>query len=120
MPTDTPARTVARCLCLLAAAAIIFELFYAGARPPTAGWLVAPWDKVAHFALYSVIAALLWTAAAGRMAFALVVVAVLVGALDELHQAGLPGRTSDAADFVADALAVTATIGLLSAWTRLK
>ena len=121
MPTDTstPAPAFAtRCLCLIAAAAIVFELFHAGARPYAAGLIVEPWDKLAHFAVYSGITALLWTAAAGRLRNAIIVAAVLVGALDELHQADLPGRSADAMDFLADSCAVAFTIGALSAWTR--
>jgi VanZ family protein len=108
----------ARCLCLMAAAAILFELFYPGARPAAASLIVEPWDKLAHFVVYSALAGLLWAATGRRMAFAVVVVAVLTGALDELHQAGVPGRTADTMDFLADTAAVTATIGLLTAWTR--
>jgi VanZ family protein len=119
MPTDPSTRAaMVRCLALLAAAVIVFELFYAGARPAAAGWLVQPWDKVAHFAAYSIIAALMWVATAGRMPFALIVLALLVGGLDELHQAGVPGRTADSMDFLADACAVAATIGVLSIWRR--
>jgi hypothetical protein len=115
MPTDPSSRVlVARCLCLAMAAAIIFELFTMSVRPAAAGLIVAPWDKLAHFAVYSAIAALLWVAAAGRMRIALLFVVVAVGLLDELHQAGVPGRTADAMDFLADTCAAAATIGLLA------
>ena len=115
MPTDPSSRVVvARCLCLAVAAAIVFELFTMSLRPAAAGLLAAPWDKVAHFAVYSAIAALLWVAAAGRMRIALLVIVVAVGLFDELHQAGVPGRTADAMDFLADSCAAAATIGLLA------
>jgi VanZ family protein len=54
------------------------------------------------------------------MALAIAAIVVLIGALDELHQAGLPGRTADAMDFFADTCAVAFTIGSLSAWTKLR
>ena len=115
MPTDSfPRVVVARCLCLAVAAAIVFELFTMSVRPAAAGLIVAPWDKLAHFAVYSAIAALLWIAAAGRMRVALLFIVVAVGLLDELHQAGVPGRTADAMDFLADTCAAAATIGLLA------
>ena len=115
MPTDPSARvTVARFLCLAVVAAIVFELFTMSVRPAAAGLIVAPWDKVAHFAVYSAIAGLLWIAAAGRMRVALVFIVIAVGLLDELHQAGVPGRTADALDFLADSCAAAATIGLLA------
>ena len=115
MPTDPSLRVaVARCLCLAVAAAIVFELFTMSVRPAAAGLIVAPWDKVAHFAVYSAIAALLWVAAAGRMRVALLFIVIAVGLLDEIHQAGVPGRTADAMDFLADTCAAAATIGLLA------
>ncbi len=115
MPTDPALRVVvARCLCLAVAAAIVFELFTMSMRPAAAGLIVAPWDKLAHFAVYSAIAALLWVAAAGRMRVALVFIVIAVGLLDEVHQAGVPGRSADAMDFLADTCAAAATIGLLA------
>jgi VanZ family protein len=115
MPTDPSLRVVvARCLCLAVAAAIVFELFTMSVRPAAAGLIAAPWDKVAHFAVYSAIAALLWVAAAGRMRVALLFIVIALGLLDELHQAAVPGRTADAMDFLADTCAAAATIGLLA------
>ena len=119
MPTDLSIRTVAaRCVCLAAATVIVLELFIQGARPAAAGLIVAPWDKVAHFAVYSALAALLWVAAAGRMRVALFVAVLALGALDEIHQVDLPGRTADAMDFVADACAAATTVGLLAVLSR--
>ena len=115
MPTEPAPRVVAaRCLCLAMAAAIVFELFTMSLRPAAAGLIAAPWDKLAHFAVYSAIAVLLWVAAAGRMRVAVLFVVVALGLLDELHQAGVPGRTADAMDFLADTCAAAATIGLLA------
>jgi VanZ family protein len=115
MPTDPSLRAVvARCLCLAVAAAIVFELFTMSVRPAAAGLIAAPWDKVAHFAVYSAIAALLWVAAAGRMRVALLFIVIALGLLDELHQAAVPGRTADAMDFLADTCAAATTIGLLA------
>src|SRR5688572_21254667 len=119
MPTDPSLRVVvARCLCFAAAAAIVFELFTMSLRPAAAGLIAAPWDKLAHFAVYSALAALLWVAAGGRMRIALLFVVVALGLLDELHQADVPGRTADAMDFLADSCAAAATIGLLALTKR--
>jgi hypothetical protein len=72
------------------------------------GWLSAPWldlpmlDKVAHAGLFGVLAALLrYAGLPPRAAF---VAAVAWGAIDELHQAFVPGRTPELADLAADAV----------------
>jgi VanZ family protein len=109
-----------RVLCLVAAAAIVLELFTMTLRPAAAGLIAAPWDKVAHFAVYAAIAALLWIAAGARVPLLVIAVTIGVGALDELHQAGVPGRSADAMDFLADTCAVAATIALLAVRTRQK
>lgn len=64
-------------------------------------------DKIAHFAMYGVLG---WLAGRGWMPFGgraravgLIVLALLLGAADELRQAGVPGRSADALDWVADA-----------------
>lgn len=98
-----------RGLCLAAAVVLVFQLFYLGARPEAAGLIPAPWDKLAHFAVYSAITVLLWIGTEGRMPLAVVAVVVTIGALDELHQSGLPGRVGDVWDFLADACAGTGT-----------
>jgi VanZ family protein len=98
-----------RRLCLAAAVVLIFQLFYLGARPEAAGLIPAPWDKLAHFAVYSALTVLLWIGTEGRMPLAMVAVVAAVGALDELHQSGLPGRVGDVWDFLADVCAGTGT-----------
>jgi len=69
-------------------------------------------DKGAHFVEYGVLAALMahafngaWPAMRGWSLFALAWSAtVFWGLLDEIHQAYVPGRLSDAVDLLADAL----------------
>jgi len=96
-------------LCLAAAALLIFQLFYLGAKPEAAGLVHPPWDKLAHFAVYSTLTALLWIGTEGRMPLAVVAAVAAVGALDELHQSSLPGRIGDAWDFLADICAGVGT-----------
>ena len=98
-----------RGLCFVLAAALIFQLFSLGAQPAVAGLFQPPWDAVAHFLFYSALTALLWTAGAGRMPLVVFAAVVVVGGLDELHQASLPGRVADAADFLVDVGAATFT-----------
>jgi VanZ family protein len=124
MPTERPAlpggATAARIVCLLAAAAIVLELFTMSLRPAAAGLIAAPWDKLAHFAVYAAIAALLWIATGARMPLLVIAATIAVGALDELNQIGVPGRTADALDFLADTCAVAATVALLAVKARPK
>lgn len=101
--------TALRGLCLVLAAAIISLLFYLGAQPFAAGLIPAWWDKLAHLAVYAALTALLWIGTAGRMPLAVIAAVIAIGALDELHQAGLPGRHADAIDFLTDACAAAGT-----------
>ena len=71
------------------------------------------WDKLAHFAAFSLLTLLLWHSTAGAMPLLLVGGVVAFGAFDELRQAYLPERVSDARDFLADLAAAAATGALL-------
>ena len=71
------------------------------------------WDKVAHFSTFALITALLWHGTAGSAPLAVLGAVVAFGALDELHQAFVPGRAADIADFIADATAAAVVCGLL-------
>jgi VanZ family protein len=102
-----------RSLCLALAAVLIFQLFYVGAKPEAAGLIPPPWDKLAHLGVYSTITALLWIGTAGRMPLAVLMAVVAIGALDELHQAVLPGRSADAWDFFMDFVAGAGTTFVL-------
>jgi VanZ family protein len=68
-----------------------------------------PLDKLAHFVLYGVLG---WLAAAGReragvpRPWIVTLLAIACGAIDELHQRTVPGRSAEVADAVVDALAV--------------
>jgi VanZ family protein len=70
-----------------------------------------PADKAAHFAAFSLLTLLLWRAS-GMPLFA-VGAALAFGALDEWRQTYVPGRESDARDFLADLAGVLATGALL-------
>src|SRR5947207_3314314 len=85
-------------LCLGLAAGVVVRLFVAG-TPPVA----APWDKVAHFALYALAAALFVVGTGRHMPFAVAAAVIGVGACDELHRMLLRGHAPDALNFIADA-----------------
>ena len=64
-------------------------------------------DKLAHFGMFAVLGALLaWGLYRARIAASLawpLLAGILIGALDELHQRGVPGRSADWQDLAADA-----------------
>ena len=67
------------------------------------------WDKAAHFVAFSALTALLWHATAGAMPLGVIAAVVVLGGLEEWRQASIPGRVSDAQDFLADLCAAAAT-----------
>ena len=113
MPTDPKAITtpglrrapLLQFLCLLLASAVIFQLFYLGSQPFAAGLIPPPWDKLAHLVVYSAITALLWIGTGGSTPVLVIMAVIAVGALDELHQANLPGRDAALGDFLVDVCA---------------
>jgi VanZ family protein len=103
MPTEPG---LARLASLVLAVAFLVVLL---AGSPLA--LPDPLDKAAHFAGFSLLTLLLWHAT-GMPLFS-IGAALLFGALDEWRQAYVPGRESDARDFLADLAGVLVTGGLL-------
>ena len=63
-------------------------------------------DKVAHFTMYGVLGFLLargWLAARGRRWWPItLLLPLLLGLADEMRQRSVPGRSAEAADWVAD------------------
>jgi VanZ family protein len=74
------------------------------------------WDKAAHFTAFSLLTLFLWHATG--MPLLAMGAALLFGGLDEWRQAFVPGRLSDAKDFLADACGVLATGALLFMQTK--
>ena len=97
-----------RFICLAAGGGIMLALLFVGAHPIPQGW-----DKVAHFACFGVITALLWRGTCGRAPLAVLASVLAFGALDELHQIFMPMRSAEFLDFVTDAAAALAVCGVL-------
>jgi VanZ family protein len=97
-----------RFVCLAAGGGIMLALLFVGAHPVPQGW-----DKVAHFACFSVITALLWRGTCGRAPLAVLGAVVAFAALDEVHQIFMPARSAEFLDFVADAAAAMAVCAVL-------
>ena len=103
-------RVLQRVLRLVAIVAIIglpLGLYYGGAQPIAVGLIPEPWDKLAHTAVFALLAASVGYASGWRgrpmwwLAFS---VALAVGAIDEMHQMSLPGRSAGWDDLAFDAL----------------
>ena len=93
-------------------------IFWLSSRPTLPTPDVPSADKVAHFGAYAVLGALL-AFATDRRGLPLALAAglgVLYGALDELHQMYVPGRSPDVLDWAADAAGVAAACVLYSLW----
>ncbi len=107
-----------RAIAALLVAAIFFGLMVGGAQPVAVGLIPSPWDKLAHASLFAVLAACIGFASGlrGRRMFLFAFsCALLIGVLDEWHQAFLPGRQAGWDDLVADAAG--SLIGALLIWT---
>jgi VanZ family protein len=107
-----------RLLPWLPAAAWAATLFWLSSRPTLPGPEVPYLDKVAHFGAYAVLGALLaWGADRSRVTLAVaVVLGVLYGASDEIHQMYVPGRSPDVLDWAADAAGVATACFLYTRW----
>lgn len=106
----------------LAVAAWAGLIWYLSSRStiPALPFTFAHLDKVVHSLIFGVLGWLVARAlghggARRRLALA-VLLAVSWGALDELHQAFVPGRTSSLGDLAADAFG--ASIGVALVWLR--
>jgi len=98
---------VTRLLGFAPAAAWALLILWLGSQPSLSSPVDFPLsDKVGHLGMFSVLGALLALGlhrAGARASFAWpLVFGLAVGALDELHQRSVPGRSSDWRDLVAD------------------
>lgn len=108
-----------RRLRLAAGAAFVFAsvaLLYEGAQPGAVGLVPAPWDKLAHAALFALFGALAWIALGGRVPLAsrfAPLAAIAVGVADEFAQSFAPGRVADGWDLLADAIGALVAVRVL-------
>lgn len=115
-------RTV-RILAALTVAVSAAVLYVGGAQPVAVGLFPAPWDKLAHlltFAVVGMAAGLAGGMRGWRMALCCLAGALLVGGMDEVHQAFLPGRSASWADLGADAAGGLLGAAVLAVLDRLS
>jgi VanZ family protein len=101
---------IERFVCLAGGVGLMLALLFAGAHQ-----IPAPWDKAAHFTVFALITALLWIGTEGRAPVAVLGCVIAFGAIDEIRQLYVPGRSAELADFFADAAAAIMAGALLSA-----
>lgn len=96
---------------------IAANLFWHGAQPYAVGLVPAPWDKLAHLAVFGAFGGIAWVILGGTRPLADVLAplaAVTVGAADEFAQQFSPGRGVSAADVAADAIGAILVVLLLA------
>ncbi len=99
---------------------ILFAAVVVGAshRSQVASPHIANIDKLAHFAVYGMLATLTCRLGNGwRAAWLALAMTSLFGATDEVHQSFVPGRMASMADWVADTLGALLAVGLYRGWT---
>lgn len=78
-------------------------------------------DKLAHFAVYGLLATLLCRLGSGwRAAWGALMLASAFGASDEWHQSFVPGRESELADWVADTCGAALAVVLYQGSTHYR
>lgn len=91
---------------LFAAATVYFVL---GAQSWAGSLFMPPWDKVAHFVLYSVLTAWLISLRGSFSVASVFALVVTLGMVDEMIQMAMPGRSADFMDWLTDGCAAALT-----------
>ena len=97
-------------------------IFYASSRSRTVDIHAVPQsDKLVHFAVYGLLGTLVCRVGRGwRAAAVSLLIVSAFGASDEWHQSYVPGRYSDAADWLADTTGAALAIWLYTSWSRYR
>ena len=111
-------RAVVRAVGVLSCLTFLGGVFVGGAQPEAAGLIPAPWDKLAHVVSFGLLTFMLDLALRPPV-WLLAALPLSVSALDEFHQAFLPGRYASLEDWLAGALGVALACWLLRG-TRLR
>lgn len=93
---------------------LILMIFIVGAQPVAVNLFMPPWDKVVHSFTYGLILILAYLAFPKTRLIYLFLVVLCLGALDEIHQLYLIGRSPGLDDLLAD------FIGILIAYFIIK
>lgn len=94
-----------RLIAFFAVLFMIAALFVGGSQPGAGSLFPTPFDKLVHVTYFFVVSFLLIRFARVPIAWA-ILFTILVGTLDELHQAYLPGRQAGFDDWLADVFGI--------------
>ena len=103
-----------RLICFSGALFLIISLFWVGSKPIAVGLFHGPLDKVAHFATFGLMTALLWLSLQHSHPLLVIAIVSTIGAADEFHQHFLSGRSASLEDLAVDifaAVVITALLG---------
>ena len=93
-------------------------IFLASSRSDIAAPSIEGSDKVAHFAIYGLLATLMVRLGRGRVApWIAVLLASVYGVSDEWHQSSTPGRSVEVADWLADTGGATLAVAMYTFWS---
>lgn len=92
---------------------LVLLLFLAGSQPQAAGLFVSPVDKLVHFIYFGMLTFAIVMSNTMPLKYA-AILAVALGAADELHQMLLPGRTPGIDDWLADCLGTVMVVCIFS------
>lgn len=96
----------------LATFCMLFALFIGGAQEGAGSLFPSPWDKLAHIVFFFCLTIFL-SAGFNLSIVTTVILALLVGALDEFHQIILPGRFAGVDDWLADVFGIMLAVGFI-------
>ncbi len=94
-------------------------IFYVSGDSQVAGPDIAGIDKVAHFAVYGLLATLI-ARVPGVPVLIAAALASAYGLTDELHQSFTPGRSVEWIDWCADTLGALTAVFIYSRWTAYR
>lgn len=91
---------------------LIGLLFIGGSQSGAGSLFVTPWDKLAHIVFFFCLTLMMVSGFCFKVVYT-IVLALVIGMLDELHQVWLPGRFAGFDDWLADIVGVGLAIGML-------
>lgn len=98
--------------------ALLATIQYVSSRSTVAMPSVSHFDKVAHYFAFGLVATLIYrqVATLRRAALLAILLTSLYGALDEIHQSFVPGRSAGIDDWIADTLGALTAILAYTRW----
>lgn len=92
---------------------LVLALFIAGSQPQAAGLFLSPVDKLVHFLYFGIFTFAIVMSNTMPLKYA-AILAVTLGAADELHQILLPGRMPGIDDWLADCFGAIIVVCIFS------